>query len=33
MKLLAISGIVKESDGHFLIAENALDQLKHRTSL
>ena len=30
MKLLAASGIVKESNGQFLIAENALEQLKHR---
>jgi len=33
MKLLASSGIVKESDGNLLIAENALDLLKHRPSL
>jgi hypothetical protein len=26
-------GIVKESDGNLLIAENALEQLKHRSSL
>jgi CRP/FNR family transcriptional regulator, cyclic AMP receptor protein len=33
MKLLASSGIVKESDGNLLIAENALEQLKHRHSI
>ena len=33
MKLLATMGIVKESDGNLLIAENALEQLKHRSSL
>lgn len=33
MKLLATNGIVRESEGHLLIAENALDQLKHRTSI
>jgi CRP-like cAMP-binding protein len=33
MKLLASSGIVKESDGNLLIAENALEQIKHRHSL
>jgi CRP/FNR family cyclic AMP-dependent transcriptional regulator len=33
MKLLAASGIVKESDGQLLIAENALEQLKRRTSI
>jgi len=30
MKVLATNGIVKEAEGHMLIAENALDQLKHR---
>jgi len=30
MKVLAGSGIVREAEGHILIAENALDQLKHR---
>jgi len=30
MKLLAASGIVKESNGYLLIAENALEQLKRR---
>ena len=33
MKLLATSGIVKESGGHLLITENALDQLKHRHTI
>jgi CRP/FNR family cyclic AMP-dependent transcriptional regulator len=33
MKLLAANGIVKESDGYLIIAENALDQLKRRTSI
>ena len=33
MKVLATNGIVKEAEGHMLIAENALDQLKHRSSL
>lgn len=33
MKVLATNGIVKEAEGHILIAENALDQLKHRPSL
>jgi len=30
---LATSGIVRESDGHLFIAENALEQLKHRSSI
>jgi len=33
MKLLAGSGIVRESNGHLLIAENALEQIKHRASI
>lgn len=33
MKLLAASGIVRESDGHLFIAENALDQFKRRSSI
>lgn len=33
MKLLTTNGIIKESDGHLLIAENALDHLKNRSSL
>jgi len=33
MKLLASGGIVKESNGHLLIAENALDQLKNRHAI
>ena len=33
MKLLASSGIVRESDGHLLIAENALDQIKNRHAI
>jgi CRP-like cAMP-binding protein len=33
MKMLTTIGIVKESDGHFLIAENALDQFKHRQTI
>ncbi len=33
MKVLATNGIVKEAEGHMLIAENALEQLKHRPSL
>jgi len=33
MKMLASSGIIKESDGNLLIAENALEQIKHRPSL
>jgi CRP/FNR family cyclic AMP-dependent transcriptional regulator len=31
MKMLATSGVVRESEGHILIAENALEQLKHRS--
>ncbi len=30
MKTLATSGVIKEAEGHLLIAENALDHLKHR---
>jgi CRP/FNR family cyclic AMP-dependent transcriptional regulator len=33
MKLLAASGIVRESNGHLLVAENALDQLKRRHAM
>jgi len=33
MKLLTANGIIRESDGHLLIAENALDQLKPRQSM
>jgi CRP-like cAMP-binding protein len=33
MKMLASGGIVRESDGDLLIAENALDQIKHRSSI
>jgi CRP/FNR family cyclic AMP-dependent transcriptional regulator len=33
MKVLATRGIVKEAEGHMLIAENALEQLKLRPSL
>jgi len=33
MKLLTTIGIVKESNGHLFIAENALDQFKHRSSI
>jgi len=32
MKVLVTSGIVKESEGYMLIAENALELLKHRPS-
>jgi CRP/FNR family transcriptional regulator, cyclic AMP receptor protein len=32
MKVLATRGIVKEAEGYILIAENALDLLKHRPS-
>jgi CRP-like cAMP-binding protein len=32
MKMLATNGVVRESEGHILIAENALEQLKHRSS-
>jgi CRP-like cAMP-binding protein len=31
MKILATNGVVRESEGHILIAENALEQLKHRS--
>ncbi|MBS1128281.1 MAG: Crp-like helix-turn-helix domain, partial [Nitrospirae bacterium] len=33
MKVLTTNGIVKEAEGHMLIAENALERLKHRPSL
>ena len=33
MKLLASTGVVREAEGHILIAENALDQLKHRSTM
>jgi CRP-like cAMP-binding protein len=31
MKMLATNGVVREAEGHILIAENALEQLKHRS--
>jgi CRP/FNR family transcriptional regulator, cyclic AMP receptor protein len=32
MKLLTSTGVVREAEGHMLIAEKALEQLKHRSS-